>query len=54
MALEEYCVDKDQFELDKDQERKFCFPCIMCIHRKKDQYAEPCNSCEHNVNAQNI
>lgn len=52
MSLEQYRVPitNDKFEFDATLPG-FSFPCCACIHRKKDQDADPCGKCGHNLGA---
>lgn len=52
MSLDEYRVfiEYDFFEFD-EKLPGFSFPCCVCVHREKDQFAHPCGNCGHNIGA---
>jgi len=56
MALRDYGVDRDKFEVTFDGTTKFkldfVFPCSCCVHNETDECSEPCRTCDHNANAQ--
>ena len=52
MSLKDYEIKNDHFEPEETR-AGFGFPCNACIHRKKDQYEEPCRTCGYNLNAIN-
>ena len=49
-GLSQYQVDVryDSFEFD-EKIPGLSFPCVVCIHRHKDQFADPCGTCFHNM-----
>jgi len=49
MSLQDYTVKRDKFEAKLDL--VYGFPCNACKHIHKPCHDEPCQSCDHNVNA---
>lgn len=49
-GLSQYQIDVryDSFEFD-EKIPGLSFPCVVCVHRNKDQFADPCGTCHHNM-----
>lgn len=39
-------------KFDPAFETRLAFPCCVCLHRHGSDRDEPCNKCEHNLNAE--
>lgn len=52
-GLSQYQVDAqyDKFEFDESMPG-LSFPCVVCVHRSKDHFDDPCGTCRHNIGAQ--
>lgn len=48
----ELATIRDYFKIDPAFETRLAFPCCVCLHRHGSDRDEPCNKCEHNLNAE--
>jgi hypothetical protein len=51
MALIDYTMNRDKFELEVEYVNGFDFPCGLCKHRHGADSDEPCRTCDYNVSA---
>lgn len=51
MSLQEYTVNRDKFKADDGGGEIFGFPCCCCEYKNQPSDAEPCRTCDHNVNS---
>lgn len=48
----ELATIRNHFEIDPAFETRLAFPCCVCLHRHGSDRDEPCDKCEHNLNAE--